>query len=134
MAEDVHDPIAPDSIEGMTENGTHPEDDNGQLAILEFGEEKLDLKLGGEKPTKSTLKIKATETTITGEIGNGRDDNAIYAFVVIGQIDNVSFPIKRTDTGQVEEKTRQHVLGVKSVIPITPELAMELAEREGVRV
>jgi hypothetical protein len=135
MAEqDPQDTAVPDSIEGMAENGEHPEDPDGQLALLALGGDTRSLKLGGMKPESSKVVLKPVKVGITGQLGDGRDDDETYAFVVVARLDAINFAIKRTDYGAAESKERIHTLKPEAVIPISNAAALQLMEQEGVRI
>lgn len=101
------------------------EDEEGQR-MLDFGPA-LNLKVGGKKPTQSRLKIAAISTTITGQIGDGGDDE-MYAFVVVGQIRKMSIEWMRGEDKKTTAKSRDHVLKAVSVTRISDEEAQALIE------
>lgn len=82
--------------------------------VLDFGD-KLTLQMKGKKPTRSQVKIRSVSRDISGQI---EEDDQSYAFVVVGHLSNLEFPISRDGAGRVTGKIRRHEIDPEDVLKI----------------
>ena len=114
--------VVPDSIEAHAE---FYEGVDGQTVLPLGGE--LSLAIGGEKPTRSEIKIKAIPVSATGQVGH-LDDNEVYTFLVSARVDKVEFVTKRDIDGYVVEKKRVQTLRPINIRPLSEGEAQPLLD------
>jgi hypothetical protein len=98
-------------------------DEEKQLQLLDFGDT-LSLKLGGKKPTDSSIKVKAISTPIRGQLGDVGDEETII-YVGRAHLDEVKVKNKRVE-GKVVNKERVHILDPIGFVPFRGEWADKL--------
>jgi hypothetical protein len=99
------------------------EDGTGQQ-FLDFGD-KLDLKVGGMKPTESRIKIKAISRIVKGQIGDV-DDDEVVTVIVTARNAGTKFDPLRDGGGKAIGKIRTTTLEPISVLPVSAEQADQI--------
>lgn len=109
-------------LEGQTiEEMASVEEDSVGQTYLDFGD-KLDLKLGGMKPTESRIKIKAISRAVKGQLDDSDDDQVITVLVTARAAGTAMTPL-RDGGGTMIGKIRTTTLDPISVLPVTAEQA-----------
>lgn len=98
-----------------------------QISLLDFGDT-VSLKLAGKKPSESTIKIKAVQKDIKGQLGDTSDDEAVFV-LVRAVLDTASVKNFRDDNRKVRSKKRVHLLEPIGVVRVPDDVAETLFDQ-----